>query len=228
MDVEPSLERAHGHGPARVTSLEKPCWRRSGRDLVLVLCGELLDRDIEWRRQRNGLAVEDESVASGMLPDVAAGESDDPAQWLCVEMDQGACDFDVEWQLVVVKALLEDVPVDVFVESRGIRFASVGNKGLSCVAASGRPDEEVADVVSSALAAGQPVVHVLLRDGVEGLAPFLGPGEEVGGAVDAGAGPFGDVLCGRSCAGASPQAGQDAPEVSPGVWTQGLMPQLRV
>jgi hypothetical protein len=115
------------------------------------------------------------------------------------------------WQLVVVKALLKDVPVDVFVESCGIRFAPVRDQELSCVAASGRPDGEVTDVVSGALATGQPGVHVFLRDGVEGLALFFGPGKEVGSAVDAGAGPFGDVLCGTSCAGSSSQAGQDAP-----------------
>ncbi|MEU1409805.1 hypothetical protein ABZ471_47805 [Streptomyces sp. NPDC005728] len=126
-------------------------------------------------------------------------------------MDQGACDFDFEWHLVVVKALLEDVPVDVFVESRRIRFSAVGDQEVSRVGTSGRPDEEVADVVSSAFAAGQPVVHVFLRDGVEGQAAFFGPGEEAGRAVNAGAGPFDDVFCGPSCAGASPQAGQDTP-----------------
>ncbi|MEV0695839.1 hypothetical protein [Streptomyces sp. NPDC050388] len=90
--------------------------------------------------------------------------SDDPAQWLGIEVDQRARDPDVEWQLVVVQALLEDVPVDVFVEAGGIRFASVGDEELVCVAASSCPDKEVADVVPGAHAAGQPVVHVALAE----------------------------------------------------------------
>ncbi|GAA5204888.1 hypothetical protein GCM10023323_09950 [Streptomyces thinghirensis] len=146
-----------------------------------------------------------------MRSDVVAGESDDPTERLGIEVGQGTRHPDVEWQLVVMKTLLEDVPVDVLVEARRVRPSSVGDQELVCVAASGCPNEEVADVVPSPLAAGQPVVHVLLHDGVEGVAAFFGPGEEAGGAVDAGAGPFGDVCCGRSRAGAAPQAGQDAP-----------------
>ncbi|MFJ1549149.1 hypothetical protein [Streptomyces sp. NPDC088246] len=111
--------------------------------------------------------------------EVRGGEHDDVGEVLAEQQEQGACRSHVQGQFLVVEALLEQIPVGVFVDSFGLGLGTVRDQQVPAVAAAGRPDEEVPQLVTRAGAVGEPQVDMMLGR-LGGVRGFDGGGEVQG------------------------------------------------